>query len=142
MGDWLTKTQRSRNMAAIRSSGTKPERILGELVRATLPRRRVIERAALPGKPDYYLPGLKLAVFADGCFWHGCARHGRLPEDNRDYWGPKIERNRARDRATRRLLRREGIRVIRVWEHDLHTTPGRVATRLRRAASWSAVPGG
>jgi DNA mismatch endonuclease (patch repair protein) len=133
MADWLTSEQRSRNMSAIRSRGTRPEERLGELLRKTLPRRRVVEHPDLPGKPDYYLPGLKLAIFADGCFWHGCPKHGHVPEDNRGYWEPKLTRNRARDRAAVRQLRRQGIRALRVWEHDLRKETGPARRHLLRA---------
>jgi DNA mismatch endonuclease (patch repair protein) len=137
MPDWLTREQRSRNMSAIRSSGTKPEQRLGVLIKEVFPRRRVVEQATdLPGRPDYYLPGLKLALFADGCFWHGCPKHGRSPKDNAEFWGPKLARNRERDRIARRELRLRGIRVVRVWEHDLHVRTLPAARRkLRRVAS-------
>jgi DNA mismatch endonuclease (patch repair protein) len=107
-------------MSRIRSRSTKPEERLGVLVREVFPRRRVVQHATdLPGKPDYFLPGLKLAIFADGCFWHSCPQHGRAPDDNADYWGPKLARNRERDHIARRELRRLGIRVVRFWEHEL-----------------------
>ena len=67
-------------MAAIRSAGTSPERRLRAALRTMFPRRRIVERPDdLPGRPDFYLPGLKLAIFADGCFWHRCPTHGRVP---------------------------------------------------------------
>lgn len=136
MPDWLTPEQRSRNMSAIRSSGTKPEQRLGALIREVFPRRRVVVAPRdLPGKPDYYLPGLSVAIFADGCFWHGCPEHGRSPGDNAEYWGPKLERNKERDRTANRELRSRGIRVIRVWEHDLRVRSLPAARRkLRRIA--------
>lgn len=136
MADWLTSEQRSRNMSAIRSSGTEPERRLLSAIHEAFPRRKIVERPNLPGKPDYFLPGLKLAVFADGCFWHGCPKHGRYPGDNADYWRPKLARNAARDRRVTRELRRRGIIVVRVWEHDLkREVPRRVTSRLMRAGS-------
>lgn len=136
MPDWLTKEQRSRNMSAIRSGGTRPERMLGELLRETFPRRKIVERSAdLPGKPDFYLPGLRLAIFADGCFWHGCPAHGRTPGDNATYWGPKLARNKQRDRDATRRLRQSGIAAVRVWEHDLKGDGAAARRRLRRAAT-------
>ncbi|MGH7776288.1 MAG: very short patch repair endonuclease [Candidatus Dormibacterales bacterium] len=96
---WLTAEQRSWNMAAIRSSGTSPEARLLAAVKLAVPRRKIGERLPeLPGKPDFYLAGLRPAIFADGCFWHGCPDHGRTPDDNRSYWEPKLARNRVRDR--------------------------------------------
>jgi DNA mismatch endonuclease (patch repair protein) len=133
MTDWLTKEQRSRNMAAIRSSGTNPEKRLGLLLKLLLPSRRIVVRPNLPGKPDYYVPGLKLAIFADGCFWHGCLKHGRIPEDNRSYWMPKLVRNKEKDRLVARDLRRQRIRVIRIWEHDLKGSMVAARLKIRRA---------
>lgn len=134
MADWLTAEQRSRNMAAIRSRGTKPELMMAEMLASLFPRRKVIEHPDLPGRPDFLLPGLKLAVFADGCFWHGCPKHGRRPEDNRDYWGPKLDRNRKRDRQSVRKLRAAGLKAVRVWEHELREET-LARRKLRRAAS-------
>lgn len=139
MADWLSPEQRSRNMSAIRSSGTKPEVALGRAIREAFPRRRIVRAAALKGRPDYYLPGLRLAVFADGCFWHGCRVHGRNPSDNATYWSPKICGNRRRDRLTSAALRASGVTVIRVWEHDLGRDTNAVIVRLRRAAARAAA---
>lgn len=136
MADWLTREQRARNMAAIRSSGTSPERRLAVALKTLFPRRRIVERSReLPGRPDFYLPGLRLAIFADGCFWHCCPEHGRVPGDNRDYWGPKLARNAARDREAVTALRRLGIRPVRLWEHELRIkTIGAGIRRVSRAA--------
>ena len=79
-------------------------------------------------RPDFVFPrstgsGLRrakpVAVFVDGCFWHGCPRHATQPKTNARFWRDKIEGNRARDRLVSRQLRRSGWRVIRVWEHEL-----------------------
>jgi DNA mismatch endonuclease (patch repair protein) len=68
-------------------------------------------------KPDIVFTRWKVAVFVDGCFWHGCPEHGRVPKRNRDYWIPKLERNKDRDRETTEWLTREGWLVVRLWEH-------------------------
>jgi DNA mismatch endonuclease (patch repair protein) len=68
-------------------------------------------------------------VFVDGCFWHGCLRHLRMPRDNRPYWKRKIARNVNRDRASTRRLKGAGWRVLRAWEHALRS-PEAVARRL------------
>lgn len=60
----------------------------------------------------------KVAVFIDGCFWHGCPEHGTTPKINRDWWMEKIQRNQQRDRDTNHRLRQEGWNVVRVWEHE------------------------
>jgi len=89
----------------------------------------------LLGNPDFAFPSSRLVVFVDGCFWHSCPRHLRLPAANRAYWVRKIDRNRRRDRRTTRELRGRGWRVIRVWEHALRSVSGkgRVVARIRRA---------
>jgi DNA mismatch endonuclease (patch repair protein) len=71
------------------------------------------------GKPDFVFPKLRLAVFVDGCFWHGCPRHGVKPRQNAAFWRRKIAANRTRDRLVNRTLRKMGWRVLRVWEHEL-----------------------
>ena len=67
---------------------------------------------------DIAFPSARLAVFVDGCFWHGCPAHGTQPQANRDWWLWKIARNQARDADTNRLLLEAGWTVVRVWEHD------------------------
>jgi DNA mismatch endonuclease (patch repair protein) len=119
MADIFSKRKRSQVMAAIRSKGNKDT----ELKLASILRAHGItgwrRHRPLPGKPDFIFPKQRLAVFVDGCFWHGCRWHCRMPQDNRGYWRKKITRNAARDRATTRLLRQTGWRVLRIWEHEL-----------------------
>jgi DNA mismatch endonuclease (patch repair protein) len=67
---------------------------------------------------DIAFPGKKVAVFLDGCFWHGCPQHGSVPVTNREWWLSKIATNRARDENTDALLRAAGWMVVRVWEHE------------------------
>jgi len=74
---------------------------------------------SLHGKPDFVFPKSKLAVFVDGCFWHGCPTHGRIPKDNANFWREKIERNQTRDRQVARRLQAKGWGVMRIWEHAL-----------------------
>ncbi|MEA2332284.1 MAG: mismatch endonuclease, patch repair protein [Thermoleophilaceae bacterium] len=132
MADIFTVEKRSEVMAAIRSSHTKPEERLASMAEAVLGDRYPFERHVcdLPGRPDILIPGLALALFADGCFFHVCPQHGRIPTSNVEYWGPKLERNRLRDGRNRRKLRRMGYGVWRFWEHDL---------RGRRAERTAAV---
>lgn len=96
---------------------------------------------ALPGKPDFAFRKERLCVFVDGCFWHGCPKCYRQPGSNNAYWAAKVERNRARDKRVARELRREGWRVLRVWEHEL--AGKRLAAllqRLRRAGLSPSSP--
>jgi len=76
----------------------------------------------LPGRPDFCFRSNKLAVFVDGCFWHGCPACGHLPRVRAEFWRAKIERNRERDKRTRMELQSLGFRVIRFWEHELQVS--------------------
>lgn len=119
MADVFSKAKRSQVMAAIRSSGNRDT----ELRLVTIFRAHGIKgwrrHLPLPGRPDFAFPKERLAVFVDGCFWHGCRWHCRMPASNRAYWRGKIQRNKARDRATTKYLRQAGWRVLRLWEHSL-----------------------
>jgi DNA mismatch endonuclease, patch repair protein len=137
MADVLSKAKRSQVMAAIRSSGNQAT----ELKLVALLRSRHItgwrRNQRLPGKPDFVFRKQRLAVFVDGCFWHGCPRHCRMPKSHRSFWTPKISRNRERDRAVVRLLKRQGWRVVRIWEHAL-LNPMRVLARLKSPLATTA----
>jgi DNA mismatch endonuclease (patch repair protein) len=88
------------------------------------------------GKPDFTFRAQRLAVFVDGCFWHGCPKHGTQPRHNRSFWQRKLNRNRARDRQVNRVLRARGWRIFRIWEHALaKPNQPRLVQRLRRALS-------
>lgn len=137
MPDVFDPEKRSQVMSQIRSTGTKPEQFLEQSVRTILGSGWEIQthRTDLPGKPDLCLPELSLVLFIDGCFFHQCPRHGRIPDSNRDYWLPKLSQNVARDRRNRRQLRARGWSVWRFWEHDAKTIPAqrRAYDRLKRA---------
>ena len=134
MADWLTPKQRSYNMSSIRSTKNRStEEVFARLLRDThITGWRRHQR--LPGKPDFTFQSQKLAVFIDGCFWHGCPKCYRLPEDNRIYWTTKLQLNRRRDKRNVRKLNAAGWKVIRVWEHTLKTEKGRLRV-LRRVMS-------
>ena len=70
-------------------------------------------------KPDFVFPKLRTALFVDGCFWHGCPKHGTKPKTRASFWLAKIMGNKARDRRVNRLLRGKGWKVLRIWEHEL-----------------------
>jgi DNA mismatch endonuclease, patch repair protein len=119
MCDVFSKQKRSEVMAAIRSKGNKET----EQVFAAILRKNGINgwrrHLSIEGKPDFAFPKERVTVFIDGCFWHGCPKHGRNPSSNQDYWRRKLSQNRARDRRVSRRLRTEGWHVLRFWEHDL-----------------------
>lgn len=110
-----------------------PERHLGELLQLLFPDIELVDHPqAMPGKPDFWLPELQIALFCDGCFFHMCPQHFVMPEKNRDYWEPKIARNRERDRQVNKALKAAGIKVVRVWEHDLRKDVAPTRRRLQR----------
>ncbi|HEY4248178.1 MAG TPA: very short patch repair endonuclease [Lacunisphaera sp.] len=119
MPDIFTKRKRSDVMSRIRGSGNKGTELrLIQIFRAndiTGWRRG----SKLPGKPDFVFPRLKTAVFVDGCFWHGCPKHGTSPKTRAAFWLAKIIGNKARDRRVNRTLRARGWKVLRIWEHEL-----------------------
>src|SRR5689334_22222626 len=126
MADWLTPEQRSRNMAAIRSRKNRTtEETFARMLRKSHLRGWRRHRD-LPGRPDFTFESSRVAVFIDGCFWHGCPKCYRLPEDNRGYWEAKVVMNRNRDRRNAKLLKVLGWKVLRIWEHTLKTEAGRL----------------
>ena len=130
--DWLTPEQRSRNMSSIRSRGNKSteKAVRYRMIRAGLRGWKVCT-GDLPGKPDFVFEAVKLVVFLDGCYWHGCPKCYRGPTSNTGYWSEKFLRNKRRDRRVGRLLRRDGWRVIRIWEHAIERSPAKVVEKIR-----------
>ncbi|MGO9528791.1 MAG: very short patch repair endonuclease [Verrucomicrobiia bacterium] len=119
MADVFTRRKRSAVMAAIPSRGNKETECS---LLAIFRKYRIVgwrRHLPLPGQPDFAFPKSKVIVFVDGCFWHGCPRHFRLPRSNISYWRSKISRNKRRDSRTTRALRRNGWKVLRVWQHQL-----------------------
>ncbi|BBO80425.1 very short patch repair endonuclease [Desulfosarcina ovata subsp. sediminis] len=104
-------------MSRIQGKNTKPELILRKALWACGMRYRLKSR--LPGRPDLYFPGKKLAVFVDGCFWHGCPDHCQAPKTNHSFWQKKLSNNKERDKEVNLLLKNEGWRVLRFWEHEV-----------------------
>lgn len=138
MADFLTKTERSERMSRIRGKGNKTT----ELRLMSVFRSNGItgwrRGSKLVGRPDFVFPRLRLAVFVDGCFWHGCPLHGSKPSSNKRFWRDKIARNRQRDRQVNLALKAKGWRVLRVWEHELAKM--REAKLLRRVGRYWAPP--
>lgn len=133
----------SRRMAKVRQKGTAPEIAMRrQLYRIGLRYRVNYEVLKKPRRvADLAFPRLKIAVFVDGCFWHGCPEHASWPKQNAEFWRQKIEANRLRDRDTNGRLRDEGWKVLRFWEHEspaiaAEAVAGVVAsTRLERSIS-------
>src|ERR1019366_6316451 len=119
MSDVFTKAKRSEVMSLIRGRGNKAT----EMALAKFFRRNQItgwrRNQKIFGKPDFVFRQMRLALFVDGCFWHGCPKHGTQPAGNRSFWKKKFVRNQARDRLVNKTLRRAKRRVLRIWEHEL-----------------------
>ncbi len=111
-------------MRAVKSRDTAPERAVVEALGRGSRFKLELHDACLPGAPDIVIRSRKVALFVHGCFWHGhtCKRGSRVPKTRRAYWTAKIAGNQARDRRTRRRLRRLGWRVYTVWECQLKAT--------------------
>jgi len=77
------------------------------------------KHAKMPGKPDLFFPAKKLAVFIDGCFWHKCSKCFVKPASNSQFWRKKIGNNVEHDRKVDTILRKNGIIVLRIWEHEI-----------------------
>ncbi|MFF8804880.1 very short patch repair endonuclease [Streptomyces omiyaensis] len=133
-GSWASSASRRRNMQAIRSRDTKPEQAIRRLVHAQGLRYRVSAKP-LPGfrrTADMVFGPAKVAVFVDGCYWHGCPQHYVPPKTNPGYWSKKVEGNVTRDRDTDRRLTEAGWLVLRFWEH---MPPAECATQITEAVS-------
>ncbi|WP_256077687.1 very short patch repair endonuclease [Massilia sp. YIM B04103] len=110
----------SRRMAKVRQKGTGAEIALRrELYRRGLRYRVEFEVLKKPRRiADIAFPRLMIAIFVDGCFWHGCPEHATWPKQNSEFWRQKIEANRARDADTNERLQSIGWTVLRFWEHE------------------------
>lgn len=127
----------SARMSAVRQRHTAPEVAVRRIVHALGVRYRVCSRS-LPGRPDLSNQSHAWCIFVHGCFWHGhhCGR-GRLPKVNIEFWRPKIERNRARDKEVQKALRATGFRVLTVWQCELDDY-ARIGLRLAHFLEGSA----
>lgn len=130
--DIWTKQKRSEVMSLIRGKGNaSTEGRMSGLLRnhGMVGWRR---HQSLPGRPDFVFRSEKVAIFVDGCFWHGCKDCYRTPKSNQEFWREKVETNMRRDRRVSRQLRAAGWSVIRVRECILKNRPEQVVARIRR----------
>lgn len=120
MTDVFTPEKRSAVMRRVKGRDTSPEMKVRKLLTKAGARYR-LHRKDLPGTPDIVLPGRRLAILVHGCFWHGhdCARGGRVPKQNRDYWLAKVGRNASRDAEAQAALIEAGWRVETIWECEM-----------------------
>ena len=142
MADVFSHVKRSAVMSCIRSHGNKStEAALAKLFRQNKISgwRRQIEVRSKNAKakvfkvrPDFVFQKFKLAVFVDGCFWHGCPKHGTQPKGNATFWRRKFSRNKKRDALVTQTLRAQGWRVIRIWECALKRNPLNCLARIHQ----------
>ncbi len=131
----MTKEHRSQLMARVRSKGNLSTEVsLAKALRRSgvtgWRRQRPIPANGRQLRPDFVFPHARLAVFVDGCFWHQCPLHATTPASRRSYWIPKLEANKARDRRDSRVLRKQGWKVIRIWEHSVRQDADECVRRI------------
>ena len=119
-------------MSKIRSKDTKPELAVRRVLWRAGFRYRVHDRT-LPGTPDMSNKKKRLAVFVDGCFWHGCPACYTEPKTNTDFWRTKVSRNRRRREEVREKLRNMGFCVVEIWEHEVSNNPEAMPAKINFA---------
>ncbi len=123
--DNLNKLQRSIAMSRVKSSNTSLEIIF---------RKEIWKRgfrgyrtnSKIIGKPDLFFPKKKVAIFIDGCYWHGCEKCAKFPKTNEGYWLDKFHNNKIRDILVNGKLKEQRIKILRFWEHDLRIKPDKI----------------
>lgn len=130
--DNLTKKQRRKNMQNIRSKGTKPERILASALRA---RKIYFGRnlKSIIGKPDFVIRKRRIVIFVDSDFWHCHPKRFIMPKTNKSYWLAKIARNKRRDQDVNKRLRKDGWKIVRLWDYDIKNDIHKCMNKIVRA---------
>lgn len=131
----VTTRQRSDLMSRVKGTGN----LTTEVKLAKLLRSSAISgwrrHHQIPGKPDFCFRSYKVAIFVDGCFWHGCPKCYVAPKRNADFWRSKVAANQARDGRTDLVLEKKGWNVIRIWECQIRKEPVRAISRIQKAIS-------
>lgn len=131
-GDIYSAEKRSELMSRVRSKNTKPEMAVRSLLHGMGYRFR-LHRKDLPGNPDIVLPKYRSVIFVHGCFWHqhsGCSK-AKIPERNKDYWEPKLNRNVQRDSEAQRALAESGWGAMVLWECEINSQNPMVLRKIR-----------
>lgn len=140
MADIYSKAKRSHIMSRVRARGNrKTELALVNLLRqhGIIGWRRHLK---LFGNPDFVFREQRLAIFVDGCFWHGCPKHASHPATNRVFWKKKLLHNKDRDRLVTRTLKKRGWHVLRIWQHELTgKSEARCVLRIRQVLDCSST---
>ena len=129
--DNLSPDHRHKNMVSIKSSNTLPER---KIKKALLEKNLIFSEndKSLIGKPDIVFWKDKLVVFIDSDFWHGHPKRFILPKTNQTYWQEKIHRNKVRDKLINKELKKDGWKVIRIWDYDIKRKINIVISKIIR----------
>ena len=131
MTDIVSKKKRSEIMSAVRSEDTKIE-IAFRKALWKQGFRYSKNSAKYFGKPDLVLKKYKTVIFIDSCFWHGCKKHCRIPSVRKNYWTQKIARNTARDKEVSKHYKKQGWKIIRIWEHNLKNGVSKVVKQISK----------
>jgi len=129
MSDKFSKEVRSRIMSSIRGKNTKPELLIRKMLWGRGKRYRVHDRSVF-GNPDISNKSKNVAIFIDGCFWHGCARCYNEPKTNTEFWRNKIFKNKKRRTLVKSRLKKDGITILQFWEHEILSNPVRVTEKI------------
>ncbi len=127
--DNLSKEKRSRVMASIRGKNTKPELIIRKLLWSMGKRYRIHDKSVY-GTPDISHKTKRVAIFIDGCFWHGCRKCYIQPKTNTVFWKKKIERNHKRRADVKHDLKRKNWKILPFWEHEVYKNPQKVVNEI------------
>lgn len=130
---------RSELMSRVRGKHSSAERALRSALH-TAGLRFCLHRRVESVAVDIVFPGPRVAVFVDGCFWHGCPKHATFPKTNQEYWLPKLAGNRERDRRQTTRIRGAGWRVFRVWEHECLPVASKVVKRIVKTCRFRRRP--
>jgi DNA mismatch endonuclease (patch repair protein) len=131
--DIWTKQKRSQVMSRIRSQNTGPEQMVRKVL-TSLGYKYRLQVRSLPGKPDIVLRKYNAVIFVHGCFWHlhSRCRDGTVPKTRKSYWQEKLLNNKERDIKHRKELKKQGWKVLRLWECEVENKPETVKKKLRR----------
>jgi len=133
MSDNLSPDDRRKTMQAVKGKGTRLEKRLWAMLAGMGLKGWKKNAETITGKPDVVFTDQRVAVFIDGCFWHGCPHCQRkLPVTNREYWERKIKRNVELARIYNEQLQQDGWTVVRIWEHEMADT-AIIRARIRHA---------
>lgn len=129
MADVFSRAKRSLIMSRVKSSGNRATELKLIKIFREYGFKGWRRHSTIFGRPDFVFPTQRVAIFVDGCFWHGCPKHGQVPATNNRFWQEKLQRNKRRDRLVGKTLRSAGWLVLRIWQHEFRNIR-RIVRRL------------